>query len=285
MILIADSGSTKTQWVLLDGGKVVMDVTTKGFNPYYYKQDELEKALYEELHDHVRPGTVTKIYFYGAGCSTQNNCLLVKNALQKLFVRADIFTGHDLDGAAVALLQDQEGIACILGTGSNSCMWDGVQVTEHVPSLGYLLGDEGSGTYIGKLMLQKLLYGEADEVLIEKFYKEFNLDFESALHRIYGEPNPNKFMSSLSKFVGDNIRFDDCKQVVKQAFNDFIDKQVSKYPGYQERVVSFTGSVAYFFSDILKEVLKERGITLGIIRKNPMEGLIEFHAKMEYQAG
>ena len=279
MILLADSGSTKTRWVLLNNGKIMMDLTTEGFNPYYYDQKELEKILYDRLHKHLRPETVLKIYFYGAGCSTKNNCLLIKNALKKLFANAGIFTGHDLEGAAVSLLQDKKGIACILGTGSNSCMWDGEKIIFNVPSLGFMLGDEGSGTYIGKLLLQKLLSGDADKELTEKFFKEYDLDFESALHKIYGEPNPNRFMSSLSKFTGDNIHYDDCRLVVTTAFNDFINKHISKYPDYKNQQVSFTGSVAYYFSDILKEVLQKHGILLGVISKNPMDGIVEYHKK------
>jgi len=278
MKLIADSGSTKTQWVLLDGKEVVLDITTKGFNPYYYKEHELGEILFEELSENINAGEVSEVYFYGAGCSSETNCTIVENAIKKLFSNANIHVGHDLDGAAVALLHNSAGIACILGTGSNSCMWDGKKVTYHVPSLGYLLGDEGSGTYIGKLLLQKILLGEADKELTEKFYKVNNLSFEKVLQKIYGEPNPNKFMSSLSKFVGDNIHFDDCKEVVRQSFVDFVEKQISKYPDYKNSIVSFTGSVAFVYSDILKEVMSEHGITLGKIMKNPMDGLIEYHS-------
>ena len=279
MILIADSGSTKTQWVTVKDGEVISDITTKGFNPYYYKKHELEHSLYEELHEHINAKAINHVHFYGAGCSTKKNCSLVRNALQKLFVNAGIHTGHDLDGAAVSLLKENEGIACILGTGSNSCLWDGNKVSYHVPSLGYFLGDEGSGTYIGKLMLQKILYGDADKKLTENFYRKYDMDFEKVLHRIYGEPNPNKFLSSISLFVGENIHHSDCKGVVRQAFADFIEKQVSKYPGYKDKTVSFTGSVAYHYQDILKEVLAGTGINLGIITKAPMEGLVEYHSQ------
>lgn len=279
MILIADSGSTKTQWVLLDGKKVVFDITTKGFNPYYYRKKDLEDDLENELFQFIEGHRVEKVYFFGAGCSTDNNCALVKNALLSLIPDAEIHVGHDLDGAALALLQDKEGIACILGTGSNSCMWDGRKVTGHVPSLGYLLGDEGSGTYIGKLMLQKILYGEAGQSLSDLFYREYDLDFERTLNEIYGKPNPNKFISSVSKFVGENIDDPVCEKVVRQAFEDFFDKQLSKYPGYQEKTVSFTGSVAYFYQPILRKVCEEKGITIGLIMKNPMVGLIDYYTR------
>ncbi len=277
MKVIADSGSTKTQWVVLDNGKVITDLTTRGFNPFYYKADELEKALFEELQGNINGEEIEEVYFYGAGCSNESNCLLVKNSLLPFFNKAKISTEHDLTGAAAALLQNEAGIACILGTGSNSCMWDGKKITTHLPSLGWLLADEGSGTYLGKLLLQAILSGDAEPELTEKFYKTFELDFESTLHKLYGEPNPNKFFASLSRFVSENIGFASCRKAVKKSFSDFIEKQVSKYPGYQNQVVSFTGSVAFVYQDILKEVLKENKIQLGVILKNPMEGLVKYH--------
>ncbi len=281
MILIADSGSTKTQWVIIDGKDVISDITTKGFNPYYYKEKELETTLYEELHWYVKGKNIEKVYFYGAGCSTKTNCSLVKNALQSMFPDADIVTGHDLYGAALSLFGKNEGIACILGTGSNSCMWDGEKITYNVPSLGYMLGDEGSGTYIGKLMLQKILYGDAGKELIEKFYDYYDLDFEKVLHKIYGSTAPNRFMASISLFVGENIHYEDCRNVVKKAFRDFIDTQLSKYPDYKRKTVSFTGSVAYHYKDILDEVLLENGINTGKVTKTPMQGLIEYYSSLK----
>ena len=277
MKVIADSGSTKTQWVVLDDGRVITDLTTRGFNPFYYKADELEKALFEELQGNINGEEIEEVYFYGAGCSNESNCLLVTNSLQPFFKKAKISTEHDLTGAAAALLQNKAGIACILGTGSNSCMWDGKKITAHLPSLGWLLADEGSGTYLGKLLLQTILSGDAEPELTEKFYKAFNLDFESTLHKLYGEPAPNRFFASLSRFVAENIEFASCREAVKKSFSDFIEKQVSKYPDYQNQVVSFTGSVAFVYQDILKEVLRENNIRLGIILKNPMEGLVKYH--------
>ncbi len=279
MKVIADSGSTKTQWVVLDGGEVVLNKTTKGFNPFYYSSDELEKALFNELQHSTDIHLIDEVYFYGAGCSNTGNCAMVENSLKKLFSKAVIHTEHDLTGAAVALLQDRAGIACILGTGSNSCMWDGQKVTGHLPSLGWILADEGSGTYLGKLLLQKILSGETEPELAQKFYSAFKLTFESTLHKIYGEPNPNRFFASLSKFAGENIHFQGCRETVKQSFYDFIEKQVSKYPDYKNQTVSFTGSVAFVFRDVLKEVLNELDIQPGIVMKNPMDGLIKYHSK------
>lgn len=279
MIVIADSGSTKTQWVVLEGGKVTADLTTVGFNPYYYKTEELTKTLFDELSGHINGTAVEKVFFYGSGCSDVKNCRLVSDSLSRFFVHAEIHTHHDLTGTALALFQNKPGIACILGTGSNSCMWNGTKITRQVPSLGYLLADEGSGTYLGKLILQKILYGEADNQLTKKFYQTYNLDFESTLHRIYGKPDPNKFFASLSKFVNAHLQLDDCRQAVKQSFHDFIEKQISKYPDFNSQEVSFTGSVAFVYQDLLLEVLHEHSIRPGIIMKTPMEGLVAYHTQ------
>ncbi len=279
MIVIADSGSTKTQWVGLENGKEILNLTTKGFNPFYYSPEELESALFNELHAALEADKVEEIFFYGSGCSNTGNCSMVANSLKKLFTKAVIHTDHDLTGAAVALLHDKKGIACILGTGSNSCLWDGKKVTHHLPSLGWMLADEGSGTYLGKLLLQKILSDETSSELASKFYKTYDLDFDATLHKIYGQPNPNQFFASLSKFASDHIDFPECRETVKRSFTDFVEKQISRYPDYQHQMVSFTGSVAYVFQDILKEVLAEHHLKLGIILKNPMDGMVVYHSK------
>lgn len=279
MIIIADSGSTKTQWVVLDKSKIVLDLTTKGFNPFYYSASELERTLFNELQGELEADKVEEVFFYGAGCSNSDNCTMISSSLKKFFTQAVIHTEHDLTGAGVALLQDQPGIACILGTGSNSCMWDGEKVTGQLPSLGWMLADEGSGTYIGKLLLQKILSQETCPELAGKFYKTYNLTFETSLHKIYSEPNPNRFLASLSKFASENIKFEACQNAVKESFCDFVEKQISKYHDYQNQVVSFTGSVAYVFQDILKEVLAEHKIKPGVILKNPMEGMVLYHTR------
>ena len=278
MIVIADSGSTKTQWVLLDKAEVIVDITTKGFNPYYYEAKELEHDLFNELQGKIDSALVDKVFFYGSGCSTESNCLLVKNSLQLFFKDADIHTEHDLTGTATALFQNKKGIACILGTGSNSCLWDGHNVIENVPSLGWLLADDGSGTHIGKLFLTAILYGDASDALTEKFYKTYELDFESTLHKLYSESNPNKFFASLSKFVGENISHPECKKAVEDSFTSFVEHQLSKYTDYQKLTVSFVGSVAYVYRDILKTVLDTHQINTGVISQRPMEGLIRYHA-------
>lgn len=277
MILVADSGATKTHWVLLDKGTVQLEIYTKGFNPYYYKGDEFTESLLDEFIGNVSFKDISAIYFYAAGCSSKANVKIIQNTLSKIFVKASIVANHDLYGAAIALLGNEKGIACILGTGSNSCLWDGQNIIHNVPSVGYLLGDEGGGTYTGKLLVREVLLGIAEKEVADLFYDSVGLNFSSVLDRIYKEPNPNQFLSQQTKFLREYIAYPYCRDVVARSFGDFVNVQLIKYPGINSLPACFTGSVAANFQDILKEVLKKYGIQLGKIIKEPIEGLITYH--------
>lgn len=282
MILIADSGSTKTSWAILNGEQPIKYVTTRGHNPYYYKGNELYEILQKELMPQLqKAGEIDKVFFYGSGCSSDDNCTRVSNALQPLFKKAIIHVHHDLYGAALALFHREKGIACILGTGSNSCGWDGNKITDNVPSLGYMLADEGSGTTIGKNLLRGLLKGEADRELTEAFYGQYELTFEKTLDLIYKEPDPNRFMASLTKFAGAYITNSWCRKVVKDSLDDFITLNVKLYQGHQELPIAFVGSIAYHFKDILREVCDDHALNMGIVLQNPIEGLVRFHQSNE----
>jgi len=280
MILIADSGSTKTNWLLTDGKKIIKQITTVGYNPYYHKDDGLATSMKNGLLPDVDGEKIKKIFFYGSGCSSDINCTIVKSALWQLFPNALVEVHHDLFGTAVALLKNNKGIACILGTGSNSCLWDGNMIMQNVPSVGWLLGDEGSGTYLGKLVLKGILEKDAPTDIINMFYNYYETSFENILKTIYNEPKPNGYISSISIFAQKNINNFWIRNVIKQSFNDFIDNQIKKYDNYQNLEVSFTGSVAYHFSDILLETCHESEIKTGIIIKKPIEGLFTYHANM-----
>ncbi|NOX87133.1 MAG: ATPase [Chlorobi bacterium] len=277
MILIADSGATKTHWILIDNKQVTGEIYTSGFNPYYYDPREFEESLSKTLAESVPADKISHIYFYGAGVSSEANKAIVEKAVRSAFPNAVVETHHDLHGAAIALLGNQKGIACILGTGSNSCLWDGQKIVSNVPSLGYLLGDEGSGTYLGKLLVRDVLIGDADDKIAEMFYGDNNLDFSGALDRIYKQPNPNLFFSQQTKFIKENLDRPYFRQLVQRNFNDFIKVQISKYAGYTSLPVSFVGSIAFNFREILEEILSENGISAGKIIKEPMEGMIEYY--------
>lgn len=277
MILIADSGATKTHWVLIDGEKVVKEVYTPGFNPYYYPTEEFERSIEDSLKKDIPENQPTHVYFYGSGISSESNKNIVKKAILKSFPQVVVNTYHDLTGAAVALLGNTKGVACILGTGSNSCLWDGDKILEAVPSLGYFLGDEGSGTYMGKLLVRDVLIGDADDEISNLFYENNKLDFSKTLDRIYKEENPNRLFAAQTKFLRNYLENKYVKQIVKKTFTDFVNVQLLKYSNVKNLPVCFTGSIAANFNNLLEEVLNENGIELGKIMKEPMQGMIEYH--------
>ncbi len=278
MKLIIDSGATKTQWVLLDGKQIVENFRTTGFNPYYTPAETIRQSIAAELPERVKHRKIQQIYFYGTGCSATENCNLIKSILHEFFKEASIETHHDLYGAAVALLKHREGIAAILGTGSNSCLWNGREITEGITSLGWLIGDEGSATHLGKILLKAFLSGEMSAESTHAFYHYTGLDFEGILHKIYKGKEPNRWISNLSPFASANMENEQIRNLIKQNFRDFLTVQIKKYTGYQDKEISFTGSVAWHFKDILREILQEENLHTGIILQQPMDGLIEFHS-------
>ncbi len=281
MKLIVDSGSTSTEWIFIEGGEVIREFHGPGFNPYYFTDENYLIKLEEEVADEIQFPEVEEIYFYGSGCSTQTNCALVKYTLWESFPNANIQLHHDLFGAAVALFGNNTGIACILGTGSNSCLWDGEKILENVPSIGYLLGDEGSGTYLGKRIITEILLGNAPTEITEKFYTHYQMDFNMAMDRIYKQENPNKFLSGISKFASEHLSDNWIKEIIKINFNHFIDKQISHYSDFEKHEISFVGSVAFGFQNILREVLAGRNLKTGKIIKSPMGELVKFHSEKQ----
>lgn len=277
MKLIIDSGATKTQWSIMTSLKDLQHFYTHGLNPYYMTREDMQQIIESELPDKLLRQPVKEIFFYGTGCSTEKNCNIIQSVLQHYFVQSSITVHHDLFGAALSLLQNQPGIACILGTGSNSCLWNGSEIIENVPSLGYMLGDEGSGTYLGKLLLKLILSGRADKTLSDAFFDYVGMSFSEILHKIYKKKNSNRWIASLAPFVSQHKINPSVQKIIKKNFTDFIDEQVSKYTNFNKHEISFTGSVAWFLQDELKEVLKEKGLKPGIIVREPMDGLIRWH--------
>lgn len=277
MKLIVDGGATKTQWVVLNDHKKTDQFITHGLNPYYQDANTINQLLSEGLPKNLLFHEVTSLYYYGTGCSTFENCALIKTILLHFFPEAQITVHHDLYGAALALFQDQPGIACILGTGSNSCLWDGKEITESIPSLGYLIGDEGSGTYLGKLLLKALLDQNSDSEITDLFYRYTGLDFSEILHKIYKEPHSNRWIAGLSTFALEHKENTIVKECIHRNFNDHIVHQISRYPKYKNYNIGFVGSVAWYFKEELKTVLKQNGLMAQTIIKEPMEGLIKWH--------
>jgi len=277
MLLIADGGSTKTDWRLINEGREYKQVQTSGFNPYLVGSDEIESILWKELQPFIDTNGVQTLFYYGAGCSTPVKNMIVESAFEKIFPNARLNISHDLLAAAHALCGDQEGIAAILGTGSNSCYYDGKDIKEGIFSLGYFFGDEGSGAYLGKKFLTAYLHNELPAELAEKLQEEYPKSLESILDAVYTKPAPSRFLASFSKFISINREHPYMYNLIAEAFRAFYKYQVCCYAKHKEVPVHFVGSVAYYYRHILTQVGVEFGVTTGKFIKAPIDGLVEYH--------
>lgn len=276
MILIADSGSTKTHWVLMNKtGEIKQEKVTSGINPFLLTEKEIREQLDREMNDFDK--AVSKIYFYGAGCIGEKQKLM-QNLLSDFFQIETIEVYSDLFAVAHSLCQKEEGIACILGTGSNSCYYDGKQVVQQTPSLGFILGDEGSGSYLGKRLISDWLKGQLSEKLSEAFQEKHQLTQSQVLEQVYRQPFPNRFLAGFTVFLRENIHYPEVESLIAESFRQFIRRNLLQYPKVKELPIHFTGSIAWIFQDILKDVLIEEELQLGKILRQPMEGLIEHHS-------
>jgi N-acetylglucosamine kinase-like BadF-type ATPase len=277
MILVADSGSTKTDWVLVDENLNRIPFTTRGFNPFLVTGEQIENILVTEIHIGIDKSLIKEIYFYGAGCSDDVRCGIVRDALKKFFPNAAIEINHDLLGAARALCGKEKGIAAILGTGSNSCLFDGVKIIQQVPSLGYILGDEGSGAYIAKKYIASYLYREMPDDLLKQFDKEKELRKEEILSTLYLSEMPSGYLGGFMKYVRSNISHPFVASLVKQCFNDFLQRHICRYQPYKEIPMHCTGSVGFHFKDILVSAAAEKNIQVGKVIDKPIASLVEYH--------
>lgn len=277
MILLADSGSTKTDWLLL--GRAPVSFQSAGFNPFYQTQEVILETLRREVLPQIEPNPIRHIFFYGAGCADATTSLPVTNALAALFPAAKtIEVNSDLLAAARALCGREAGIACILGTGANNALYDGAKIVNNIGSLGFWLGDEGSGGYLGKQLVVGYLHDELPVGLHRAFQESFpDVTRLSILERAYRQPFPNRYFASFSTFLGQHLADPHVGTLVSNAFRTFLALYVCKHPNATALPVHFTGSVAYHFRVILAEVLAENNLHLGTIQKSPMTGLSRFH--------
>jgi glucosamine kinase len=282
-ILVADGGSTKVDWVLIQQGEIPQIFNTSGLNPFIIDSaaiaKELNKKLVPSLGEH--PKGIDEIYFYGAGCSSFVNCEIVKKGIAEVFGEADIVVDHDMLGAVKALCGDDEGIACILGTGSNCCVYDGEIITNGLNCLGHLAGDQGSGNHMGKLILQSYCYGTMPENIRTAFIDKYNLTPKQIVAELYDAEKPNAYLASFTKFLKENIEQDYSKNIIRTTFEEFIIKNVFTLDFPKGYKISFTGSVAFYFQDILKEILEKHDLSIGKIIRKPIQGMIEYHTKSE----
>jgi N-acetylglucosamine kinase-like BadF-type ATPase len=280
MILIADSGSTKCDWALIDEkGTRLGNFETMGLNPYFHNEEIIANAIKGNAPLALYANKIERIYFYGAGSSTEIMCAIVERGLRSVFPTAEIIVDHDLVGSAYATYDGRPCISCILGTGSNSCFFDGKEISEAVPSLAYILGDEASGSYFGKILLREYFYKKLPADLRTSFEESFNLTKDEFISRIYREPNANVYLASFTRFIGQHAHHPHVMNWVVNGMKEFIDIHVKSFENWENTPVHFVGSISHYFEHCLEIAAKEEGILLGQIIKKPIDGLVNYHVK------
>lgn len=278
MIIIADSGGSKIDWRFLKEDGTIDQAHSPGFNPYYQPLNDLNIIVDEHLVPRVKE-PVSKIFYYGTGVSSEKNQLIIQEAFARYWPKAKIEIGWDLLAAARALCGREPGIACILGTGSNSCLYDGKEIVDNVANLGWILADEGSGTYIGKKFIFDYFRKDIPETLAKQFQARYPWSREEVLEKVYQGERPGAFLASFAKFIFQHLKEPYCYQLVYNSFADFYQNNVMKYENYKNTKVHFTGSIAFYFSDVLRQVANDKGLTVKNILEGPIAGLTLYHQK------
>lgn len=277
MLVIADSGSTKTSWRILNQGKTILDYTTEGINPYLLDENQILQIVdCEDVSEYCND--VMEVFFYGSGCARPEKQELIKNALLNIFPAADIHVNSDILGAARGVCGFNSGIVCVLGTGSNACVYNGSQIDEMSISLGYMLGDEGSGVFIGKRLLQEFLYSKLPPTIQTKFSAKYNITKEEVLDKIYAQYMPNRYMASFAEFAYDNLEHPYIYSLLYEGFYSFLENHVSTFNNTDKLKVNFVGSIADSYKNILEQVTMDSGLTFGTVKKSPMDGLTAYHS-------
>lgn len=278
--LIGDVGSTKADWALInERGVEIKRFSTIGLNALLAKPEDIANFISNVDKELPKEGGELIIDYYGAGCATPEICERIESEIAINTGVKDVNVNSDLLGAARSLLCDNRGIACILGTGSNSCLYDGKEIASNTPSLGFILGDEGSGAALGKRFISDILKGVLPIQIKAEFLKEFNLTFGEILNRVYRCEAPNRFLASLVPFIKRNIEQPGIRELCIKEFESFLQRNLSRYEGAYALPVSFTGSIAYHFADLLREAAANCGFKIGTITSHPLDGLIKFHTK------
>jgi len=275
MILLADSGSTKTDWLVADDFGETRRFQTSGINPFFRTTEDIVNELAPVFKLHHLP--VEEIFFYGAGVVNEEKAEVIKQAMRQLFGDVRCEVASDVLGAARAVCGNTAGIACILGTGANACYYDGEQVVKGIPPMGFILGDEASGAVLGRNLIGDYFKGVMPADLREKFYAQFGVEKDTVLERVYRTEKPNKYLATFTVFLSENIGESYCRDLLHMQFRAFIERNVLQLPESADHPVSFVGSIAHFFRDILKEELERQTLTLGTIQKGPIEALLAYH--------
>lgn len=280
MIAIVDGGSTKCDWVILENtGKVSQKTESIGFNPNIISADLIPQEIEKNPHLFLIKNQLDYVYFYGSGCGTAENALLVETQLQKVFPYAKVTVKEDLTAAAYAAYKGKPAIVCILGTGSNSCYFDGKSVRRDLPSLGFLIGDEGSGSAIGKHLVRRFFMKKLPQDLHQEFVETYHLTIDDAIKNMYHNPRANAYLAEFNKFVIQRKQHPYFQNMVFDEMKNFFEYQVLPYEEAREAEINFIGSIAYYYEDVLRAAAAELNLTVGHIVQKPIESLVEFHQK------
>ncbi|MBR3454332.1 MAG: ATPase [Bacteroidaceae bacterium] len=277
MRIIADSGSTKTAWALLDGATIEL-TEGQGINPFHCDSQQICDILRSDLSPYVGERRVEEVWFYGAGCTVEKSPVVADCLREVLDVDGDVHVGSDMLGAAKALCGDQPGVVCILGTGANSCYFDGHDIIDNVPPLGYILGDEGSGAYIGKRLVGDMFKRQFSTDLYDCFIKETGLTAASVVEKVYRQPMPNIFLASLTTFCSVHREHPQMKAFLVDCFSEFVRRNVVRYSSLRRGdAVNFVGSISFFFREEISEALHRHGYEMGKVLRSPIEGLVRYY--------
>ena len=277
--LIADSGSTKCEWVLLNNGKK-KTIMTSGISPYFMTSEQVAELIKNQLLPKLKNIEVEQVHYYGTGLGNPDNVALIKQAFKQVFKGVKINLYTDLLAAARALCGTTKGVACILGTGSNSCYFNGRKIVKNSPGIGYVLGDEGSGAHLGKKVIQHFLYNTFDEDLRSRFDAQFETNSKEILDNVYRKPLPNRYLAGFAIFLADNRGHYMVENILEDGLNDFFFNHLNKYRESWTNPIHFIGSIAFGFKDVIKELCNSYELELGKVMKAPMDGLIAFHKEV-----
>ncbi len=284
MYIFADSGSTKTNWIVTNSkGGIINNFQTIGLNPYFVTKERIIQVISEQYPTEPDPLIIQKVFFYGSGCSSQDNHEHLRAALKEYFFNAGINIFSDMLGTARAIFKNSTGIAAIIGTGTNSCIYNGKSISHNAISLGYILGDEGSGAYIGKLFAKMYLEKKLEPELTKKILEETGATHSSILSSIYKNPHPNRYLAGFCIFIKNNIQHPQLQEIIKISFSKFFEKYVKIYPDYQSYELGFCGSIALNFKEYLDETAAMYGMKNLIYINNPLEELIEYHKANNFE--
>ncbi|SEG13252.1 BadF-type ATPase [Halpernia humi] len=280
MFAIVDGGSSKCDWIILnDAGKILLKTETIGFNPNIIDAHLIPAEIYKNLQLATEALKIEYLFFYGSGCGVPENCLLVENELQKVFQNAQIVVKEDMTAAAYAAYDGKPAVICILGTGSNSCFFDGENIRRDLPSLGFLIGDEGSGNALGKILLKNYFMKKFPADLHEDFSKTYNLKIEDVISNMYHNPRANAYLADFSRFILERKSHPYLQHLVFEEIKNFLDYQVLPYEESKNCDINFIGSIAHYYEDILRAAAAEMHLTVGKVVQKPIESLAEYHLK------